>query len=103
MGTALTLWPSWEAFGREIDYAQLVKQYGASPEPAGRYSPPQCIGAKKRRWIGTPDEDHISTSFVGTPKPDDADAHAAVHKADERLLEEGREPFLRGGTPFHVL
>ena len=28
-----------EAFGREIDYAQLVKQYGAAPEPAGRYSP----------------------------------------------------------------
>jgi hypothetical protein len=50
-----------EAFGREIDYAQLVKQYGAAPEPAGRYSPAQCIGAKKRRWIGTPDQDHISS------------------------------------------
>jgi hypothetical protein len=27
------------AFGRDIDYAQLVKQYGAAPEPAERYSP----------------------------------------------------------------
>ena len=54
----------WEAFGREIDYAQLVKQYGAAPEPAGRYSPAQCIGTKKRRWIGMPDDDHVSTSFV---------------------------------------
>lgn len=53
-----------EAFGREIDYAKLVKQYGAVPEPAGRYSPPQCTGAKKRRLIGRPDEDQISTSFV---------------------------------------
>jgi IS1 family transposase len=52
------------AFGREIDYAQLVKQYGAAPEPAGRYSPAQCIGTKKRRWIGTPDDEHVSTSFV---------------------------------------
>lgn len=54
----------WDAFGREVDYAQLVKQYGAAPEPAGRYSPAQCIGAKKRLWIGAPDKAHISTSFV---------------------------------------
>ena len=52
------------AFGREIDYAQLVKQYGAAPEPAGRYSLAQCIGTKKHRWIGTPDPDQISTSHV---------------------------------------
>jgi IS1 family transposase len=54
----------WGAFGREIDYAQLIKHYGPAPEPAGRYSPAQCIGAEKRRRIGTPDNDHISTSFV---------------------------------------
>lgn len=52
------------AFGREIDYAQLIKQYGPAPEPAGRYSPAQCIGTRKRRWIGDPDQDHISTSFI---------------------------------------
>jgi hypothetical protein len=55
---------SQNAFGREIDYAQLVKQYGAAPEPAGRYSPAQCIGTKKRRWIGAPDPDEISTSYA---------------------------------------
>jgi IS1 family transposase len=63
-GHSTYLMAVWDAFGREIDYAQLIKQYGASPEPAGRYSPAQCIGAEKRRRIGTPDEDHISTSFV---------------------------------------
>lgn len=47
-----------------MDYAQLVKIYGAAPEPAGRYSPAQCIGAERRRFIGTPDQNHISTSFV---------------------------------------
>lgn len=54
----------WGAFGREVDYAQLVKNYGPTPEPAGRYSPAQCIGAEKRRRIGTPDMDEVSTSYV---------------------------------------
>ena len=54
----------WGAFGREVDYAQLVKKYGPAPEPAGRYSPAQCIGAEKRRYIGMPDQDLISTSYV---------------------------------------
>jgi hypothetical protein len=53
-----------EAFGRQIDYAQLIKEYGPAPEPAGRYSPAQCIGAEKKRRIGAPDPDHISTSYV---------------------------------------
>lgn len=54
----------WGAFGREVDYAQLVKKYGPAPEPAGRYSPAQCIGAEKRSFIGMPDVADISTSFA---------------------------------------
>ncbi len=54
----------WDAFHRDVDYAQLIKQYGPAPEPAGRYSPAQCIGAERRRFIGSPNEDYISTSFV---------------------------------------
>jgi len=38
-----------EAFGDDVDFAQLVKLYGPSPAPAGRYSPAQCIGARMRR------------------------------------------------------
>ena len=53
------------AFGADIDYAQLVKLYGACPESAkGRYSPAECTGIKKTKIEGTPDEKHISTSFV---------------------------------------
>lgn len=53
------------AFGAEVDYAQLVKIYGASPESAkGRYSPADCIGAVKTPVEGKPDEKHISTSYV---------------------------------------
>ena len=63
-GHSTYLMAVWDAFGREVDYGQLIKKYGPAPEPAGRYSPAQCVGADKRRWIGTPDQDHISTSFV---------------------------------------
>ena len=53
------------AFGGDVDYAQLVKLYGASPESAkGRYSPAECIGARKERIEGDPDPKHVSTSFA---------------------------------------
>lgn len=54
-----------ETFGADIDYAQLVKIYGASPEGGkGRYSPAVCTGAVKHRVEGKPDPKHVSTSFV---------------------------------------
>lgn len=52
------------AFGADIDYAQLVKLYGETPHPAGRYSPAECIGARKDRIEGRPDPAHVSTSYV---------------------------------------
>jgi IS1 family transposase len=51
-------------FGIDVDYAQLVKIYGASPEGARRYSPAECIGAKPTPIKGNPDPKHISTSYV---------------------------------------
>lgn len=52
------------AFGGDVDYAQVIKQYGPTPTPAGRYSPAECTGVKKVRVEGNPDEAHIGTSFV---------------------------------------
>jgi IS1 family transposase len=52
------------AFGGDIDYAMLVKLYGPTPTPPGRYSPAQCIGARKTRIEGDPDRKHVSTSYV---------------------------------------
>jgi IS1 family transposase len=53
------------AFGGDVDYAQLVKLYGASPESMkGRYSPADCIGARKDAIEGNPDMAHVSTSYV---------------------------------------
>ena len=54
-----------DAFGGAVDYAQLVKLYGAAPESAkGRYSPAECTGIIKTRIEGTPDPKHVSTSYV---------------------------------------
>jgi len=57
------------AFGSEIDYAQLVKIYGNNVGPAMnhaeiRYSPAQCMGARKAVISGMPDKKHISTSMI---------------------------------------
>jgi IS1 family transposase len=53
------------AFGGDVDYAQLVKVYGASPESMkGHYSPAECTGARKERIEGNPDMKHVSTSFA---------------------------------------
>jgi IS1 family transposase len=54
-----------EAFGDDIDYAQLIKLYGTAPEAfRGRYSPAECLGAKKLPISGKPDRAHVSTSYV---------------------------------------
>ena len=51
-------------FGSDIDYAMLVKLFGASPDSAkGRYSPAECTGMKTRK-IGNPDAKHVSTSYA---------------------------------------
>src|SRR6266567_56477 len=53
------------AFGSDIDYAMLVKIYGAAPDAfKGRYSPAECLGAVKTRIEGNPDPKHVSTSFA---------------------------------------
>ena len=54
------------AFGREIDYAMLVKMYGG---PTGnlnerRYSAGECCGMISGVVCGAPDEFEVSTSYV---------------------------------------
>jgi len=53
-------------FGGDVDYAQLVKHYGAEggKSPERKYSPAVCLGATKSPVTGNPDEAHISTSHV---------------------------------------
>lgn len=53
-------------FGADVDFAQLIKQYGPGPEPEAerRYSPSTCHGTRTERIMGDPDPSHISTSYV---------------------------------------
>jgi IS1 family transposase len=54
-----------DAFGADIDFSMLIKLYGRETgKGETRYSPPVCIGARRRRIIGNPDRNLISTSFV---------------------------------------
>ena len=55
-----------EAFGGEVDYAQLIKMYGepAKPGPERKYSPAECTGTKKRIVAGYPEKALVSTSHV---------------------------------------
>jgi hypothetical protein len=59
------------AFGDDIDYAMLVKHYGAAPEgPQRRYSPAECIG----QTIGT-----------FTPAPTASTSHAERQNLSMRM------------------
>jgi IS1 family transposase len=53
-----------DAFGSEVDYAQLVKIYGPEIGSEKRYSPAACLGSEKVVIKGSPDEALISTSYV---------------------------------------
>lgn len=54
-----------DAFGADVDYAQLVKLYGAAPKTEQvRYRPAECLGAYEKKVTGNPDHKHVSTSHV---------------------------------------
>jgi IS1 family transposase len=49
-----------------VDFAQLVKTYGATVEPGttGKYSPMECTGAIESKVMGNPDPAKVSTSYA---------------------------------------
>jgi len=52
------------AFWQGIDYAMLIKVYGADRDKEATYSPAQCVGTRTVKVLGVPNEKHISTSYV---------------------------------------
>lgn len=55
------------SFAGNIDYAMLVKMFGAensNRNPDMRYSPAECTGTRIAKINGAPDPKHISTSYV---------------------------------------
>jgi IS1 family transposase len=53
-----------ESFGAHVDYAQLIKVYGAPADGEKRYSPAECISCYGQRVEGRPDARYVSTSYV---------------------------------------
>ena len=51
------------AFGKDVDYAMLIKFYGIDPNE-GRFSPPKVLSEETRIVNGSPDGSKISTSYV---------------------------------------
>ena len=47
-----------------MDYGQLVKFFEAEPIGPGRYSPPRVTRTQRSVIAGSPDQAHISTSYV---------------------------------------
>ena len=56
-----------DAFGTDIDFAQLVKMYGTlgqQKHDSRRYSPAEFTGSEKHVKMGNPDMRKVSTSYV---------------------------------------
>jgi transposase-like protein/IS1 family transposase len=51
-------------FGKRVDFAQLVKIYGTSPEDERRYTPPRIVGVRGIPCWGNPDMEKVCTSHV---------------------------------------
>jgi IS1 family transposase len=49
-------------FGNDIDYAMLLKHYGAVPEQSAARSPAECVRIAPRTITGHPDKKYTSTS-----------------------------------------
>jgi IS1 family transposase len=53
-----------EAFGSNVDYAMLVKLYGAGRDTEATYSPAKIMSCRAVPISGNPNPDYISTSYV---------------------------------------
>ena len=55
----------WGAFGGDVDFAQIIKQFGKDGSADDRkYSPARCTGMEKLVVWGSPDLDAANTSYV---------------------------------------
>ena len=52
------------AFGKDVDYAMLIKVYGQDPDTDRKFSPPVVLSEDVRVIQGNPDGSKIRTSYV---------------------------------------
>ena len=53
-----------DVFGLDVDFAVLNKIYGKDPKDDRIYTPAKCIGVRCDVVTGSPDPEHISTSYI---------------------------------------
>lgn len=58
------LWAVELAFGKDVDFAQLIKLFSSVNPGLGRYSPPRISKVVSTTVQGNPDERRVSTSYV---------------------------------------
>ncbi len=51
-------------FGKDVDFAQVLKHFGKDELDDSYYGPAKCIGETIRRRVGSPDPRHATTSHV---------------------------------------
>jgi IS1 family transposase len=55
-----------KSMGANVDYGQIIKTYTQddSQQPNRRYSAPEIVTTEKKRIVGSPDMDLVSTSYI---------------------------------------
>ena len=75
-------------FGGDVDYAQIRKIYGQEHGDTRRYSPPVLLGMHPQDPDRKPQEKAHLDVLRRATEPNDPDGHAALHAADQWLLQE---------------
>jgi hypothetical protein len=84
------------AFGADVDYAMLVKIYGASNDnPESRYSPATCIGCRTGVLAGKPEPRPYGCAVLHAlqllPNPQDVTRYACNGSGiDQSCVDAGR-------------
>ena len=81
-----------DAFGAEVDFAQLHKVYRAPMENETRYSPAKCIGCSTKEVSGSPRSEACVHILCGKAELDGAHHNSSLHPVVEWIQPEAREP-----------
>jgi hypothetical protein len=78
------------AFGLDVDFAQLTKLYGdfGQHDAATRYSPSPIVEVISKVRQGDPDPKHISTSFIERQNLTMRNAPSQADSAHKRFQQE---------------
>ena len=92
-----------DAFGADVDYSQLIKLYGLGTGGREAVQPREVPGHDPEADHWRPGPQARQHVLRRAAEPHDADEHASVHAAHQRLLEEAPAPRLPPCAVLRVL